>query len=468
MKKRKLSILLICLMMMLAITACGNSKKEKEDADSSVSTENTDNNDDSEDTEDVDGKEDANDKTDVADKEDTKPEDDKKEDTKPEDDKKEDTTQPEEPVLEEVRPLKEVYAGRFETGMCLNTSTIAEKYREQVVTHFTSVTCENEMKPDAVLHEQKTKNGMGDDQTYVAISFDRCQKIVDYCIANGLKMRFHTLVWHAQTPEWFFHESYDNSKPLVDKDTMIARMKNYIFAVIEHLDTNYPGLVYTIDVVNEAFNGNAEYKIKETDNRWYDTIGVDYVYYAFLFAREAIDNSKNMKDVTLVYNDYSMMYKDVTVPKGLNEMFGKFGADPHDYIDALGMQSHISMDTSMKSFLFAARRFLEQGYELQITELDLAIPNISVGTYPDAKQYDLQGKKYRYLMEGLMSLQDEGYNISGVTLWGINDSNSWIANNNLKDSHALLWGKKNEEKPALRGMALCSDIPAWFKFGLDI
>lgn len=370
--------------------------------------------------------------------------------------------------LPTVTPLKDLYAKDFKIGVALNTHTIGNAYKECVTTHFNSVTCENEMKADAVLKQAASKAGVADDPAFVSVGFDRSSKIVEYCEKNGIQMRYHTLVWHAQTPDWFFRVDYDSSKDYVDLELMKQRMKNYIFQVIEYYDTEHPELIYAIDVVNEAFNGKGKYSTTDYDNNgWYQTMGYEYVYYAFLYTREALDASEHMKDVTLVYNDYSMMYKADNVIRNLPAMFEEHGANVFDYVDAIGMQSHLSTNDSMKNFIRAAKKFVDAGYELQITELDIGISDNKVGQEPTEQLWLKQAKKYRFLMDGLLDLKAAGGNISSVSVWGISDGNSWRSNDNGYDARALLFTKSMEEKPALRGMALCPDIPSYYNIGLE-
>lgn len=487
--KNKIVRLLTIGLCIALLTACGSRKTDLADQSSGdgvvengengnadTSDPGTDDLTDGEGTGDVNGEDQKNDQTEDQKNDQTEDlKDDQKDDQTEENqngqtaDGKEDQTseaEPEEKVLEPAPALKEVYDGMFEIGVCLNNMTAGSMYRDDVVKNFTSVTCENEMKPDYLLDQSASRAGVADDPTFVAVNFSNCNGIVKYCEENGLKMRFHTLAWHAQTPNWFFYEDYDTAKKLVSKEVMVERLKNYIFQVVDYFDTEHPGLIYTIDVVNEAFNGNGTYGTTDTNNKWYEVMGSDYVYYAFLYAREAIDNSKNMKDCVLVYNDYSMMWKASVVPNGLKNIFGEHGADPHDYIDALGMQSHLDTDTSIQNFLIAAKQFLAEGYELQITELDIGIPNQKRGAEVSEKDLLKQGQKYRYLMDGLVDLKKQGYNITGVTVWGINDANSWRSDENGMDAHALLWKKGMVEKPAVRGFALCDDIVSYYTYGI--
>ena len=377
------------------------------------------------------------------------------------------TEKPTPTPLPTVAPLKDIYAENFKIGVALNTFTIGKTYKEEVTRHFNSVTCENEMKTDATLDQAKSKKGVADDPAFVATNFNRCQSIIKYCKENNMQMRYHTLVWHAQTPDWFFRVDYDVKKDYVDMETMKMRMRNFIFQVIEYYDTEHPGLIYAIDVVNEAFNGNGKYNTTDYENNgWYQTMGHEYIYYAFLYTREAIEASENMKDVSLVYNDYGMTGKVDRVLTNLPAMFADHGKDVHDYVDAIGMQSHLSTNDYMQNFLNAAQKFVDAGFELQITELDIGISDNKVGEEPTKELLLRQAKKYRYIMDGLLDIQVKTGKVTSVTVWGFSDGHSWRANDNGFDGRCLLFTKDMEEKPALRGMARCADIASLYEIGI--
>lgn len=367
------------------------------------------------------------------------------------------TNKPEEDVMDERKPLKDVYDKTL-IGVALNPETIKQPYAKYVIENFNSVTCENEMKPDYIISHSKSKEGVKEDPTYVAFKYDACKETVKFCVENNIKMRYHTLIWHHQTPEWFFYEDYDESKELVDAETMKGRMKNYIYGVIEYFDTEYPDLIYAIDVVNEALNGGGDYGIKRTGNYWNTTMGYEYIYYAFKYTREALDASTNMKDVKLLYNDYEMIWKVDKVGGALEAIFKEHGADVHDYIDTIGFQGHIDTNIDMDEYLKAMKGFCDLGYEVQITELDICIPDIKVGEQPTEGQLLRQGEVYKELMEGICKLNKIGCNISSVTVWGIDDAHSWKMDMEGHNGYALLWNSDMTEKPALRGMALCDEL----------
>ena len=141
---------------------------------------------------------------------------------------------------------------------------------------------------------------------------------VDNCLAqckkHGLQMRGHVLVWHSQTPEWFFHENWDKQEPYVTKAEMTKRQEWYIKEVLEHFTTKYENLFYGWDVLNEAISdatGDYRTEHENGENLLNDTHGSnsswwmvyqsnEYVINAFRFA-----NKYAPEYVELYYNDYN-------------------------------------------------------------------------------------------------------------------------------------------------------------------
>ena len=365
--------------------------------------------------------------------------------------------------------LKDIYHEYFQVGCALPDLVIKnwDTYGAFFEQNFNSATMENEMKPDYVLNQKECVNGVKENPAYVAINYPYCEQAMKLFEEKEIQVRYHTLVWHSQTPKWFFYEDYDTTKALVDADTMKLRMKNFIDAVIQYFDKEHPDLLYTIDVVNEAFNGNGTLNVKADDNLWYDTIGYEYVYYAFKYTREAIAESEHLKEVTLVYNDYNMPSKVDIVLNGLDTLFAEHGEQVHDYVDVIGFQGHYDLNTSMAVVAQAVQRFCEEGYEVQITELDIGIPDIVHGGEPTEEQLVLQGEKFKSLMQRLVDLKQKGYPITSVTVWGLTDELSWRQNSNGYDAYALLMNENLTYKPAYFGMALDQSIMSYFEQGIQ-
>lgn len=100
---------------------------------------------------------------------------------------------------------------------CLSNDTD----KRMVLKHFNSITAENEMKPESLL--------AGQTSTGLSYRFSTADAFVDFASTNKIGIRGHTLVWHNQTPDWFFKDS--NGQRL-SKDALLARLKQYIYDVV--------------------------------------------------------------------------------------------------------------------------------------------------------------------------------------------------------------------------------------------
>lgn len=335
------------------------------------------------------------------------------------------------------------YADNFPIGLALPNYVLqnVNKYDEIIQNNFNIITCENETKPDALLDRQASVDGLPDTYEKPSVRFDSCQPAIDYALKNHMKLRLHTLVWHSQTPKWFFTEDYTDNGELVSREVMLKRMDAYIKSVLEYFDTQYPNLIYAVDVVNEAFDiGNGDKNgVRQKDNLWYETVGDDYYYQAFVSARKYAPIY-----MKLYYNDYGCSGKVDLILNHLSK------AKEEGLIDGIGMQAHLSTEDDIgHKFVYAVKSFCDAGYELQITELDIGIK--------DAKTEDAnkkQARKYRALFENMQRLQEEGYPITAITVWGLNDQLSW-----RRGENALLFDQYMNPKPAYYGAMQDESIP---------
>ena len=82
--------------------------------------------------------------------------------------------------------------------------------KDLILKHYNSVTIGNELKPESVLDQSATlayMNAGGGDQTNPQISLKQAAGMLQFCEENNLDLRGHVLVWHSQTPDWFFKEN---------------------------------------------------------------------------------------------------------------------------------------------------------------------------------------------------------------------------------------------------------------------
>ena len=88
-------------------------------------------------------------------------------------------------------------------GAAVNTfMTLDPAYRGLIRRHYNSLTADNQMKPESVLDRAATL-AQGD-PLHAAVDFTRADALMYFARDNGIAMRYHTLVWHNQTPRWFF------------------------------------------------------------------------------------------------------------------------------------------------------------------------------------------------------------------------------------------------------------------------
>lgn len=371
-------------------------------------------------------------------------------------------------------------------GTCVNygsnpsTSQLQdEKTLAFVKKHFNSITMENEMKPDAVLgnsvnaitKEEAEKLGYIIPDNYKETSvpklnFDRIDKILQTAYDNGLGLRGHTLLWHSQTPAWFFGIDYDADEDAVDEDTMDARIDFYVSTVMDHVmqkEKEIAGetgkIVYAWDVVNEYLHRGRAWSLNWT-SVYGDMKGTpSYVKRAFERAYEMLEKYDATDKVTLFYNDYDTYFEVedlLALVNFINE------GEKAKICSGIGMQSHVDIKRpTIEEYGAALEKFMAAGYEVQITELDFTINFDTDGTDKKDPSYDYENegetieeqaafvKDFMEMVIAKQKNRDKTVSpkgITGLTIWGLYDSISWRGK-----SQPLLFGTSiDDPKPAFQ------------------
>ena len=341
---------------------------------------------------------------------------------------------PDPTIQTDIPNLKDAYQDYFIIGCAATASELAVgATQDMILKHYESLTFGNELKPQSTLNQNACQS-LGS-ETEVAISLNQAEPLLQFAADNNIPVRGHCLVWHSQTPEWFFKVGYDENNDWVSRDVMLARMENYIKAVLTTLETEWPDVeIYCWDVVNEAFADNGNLRtagsINDSDqySMWMQTIGEDFIEYAFRYAREYAP--EGCKLFYNDYNEYTPEKRDAIIEKVAE--LAELGL-----IDGIGMQSHLQMSSpSIALYEEAIRKYSELGLEVQITELDVNIKDNS-----NAAQLEL-AERYRQVMECIKKCKDDGCNITAVVFWGITDSTSWIG------GYPLLFDEDYNAKPS--------------------
>lgn len=361
-------------------------------------------------------------------------------------------------VLEDVVPVKdavtEVMGDDFIVGGAVSTTEIMDMGCVAIAKkHFNALSIGNELKPDALFGYSNgkcpgttTDELNGETIVVPVMDFSRAEKILNKIKKwneedpeNPIKVRGHVLVWHAQTPEWFFHVDYDASKDYVSKEEMDKRLEWYIKTVLEHFtgeDSPYKGMFYGWDVVNEAVsdsgrgyrrdNEKASESLSEpthgsNSSWWHVYQSEEYIMNAFIYA-----NKYAPADVELYYNDYNEF--NMTKMKGILELLNAVKSTEGARLDGMGMQGHYSVsDPDTYKFETALKSYAEAAGSVQITEWDIKASGAYNGTEESKQTENIRiANRYKTFYNSILALKESGVNITGITFWGIVDKYSWL------------------------------------------
>ena len=328
--------------------------------------------------------------------------------------------------------LKTAYAPYFKIGAAISRWNLnTEAHMKLLTEQFNSFTCENDMKPMFYLDQDKNKSEPDKYNLAPALTFEHAIPYLEFAKEKGISMRGHTLVWHNQTPKWFFCEKYNELYPLADRETILSRLENYIHGVLDFVQTNYPGVIYAWDVVNEIVDDGDFRK-----SIWLKTVGKDFFIKAFEYARKYAT-----PEVDLFYNDYETAQpwkRDFIIKEVLTPLMEK------KLVDGMGMQSHLLMDhPDLDDYRTALEMYGALGIKLNITELDMHNAD------PSEESMHNLALRYKDFFKIYLDAKKSGKaNITSVTFWNLLDENSWLSGFRRETSYPLLFKGKCEAKEA--------------------
>lgn len=353
------------------------------------------------------------------------------------------------PKTENEIGLKDLCSDYFKLGFGIygyNKQTNAinlPKYMETGKKHFNSCTFTNLMKPVYILNEKKSQENIKKGKKEPALDFNIIEETLKWCQMNNVQMRGHTLVWHTQTPLWFFCEDYDATKDYVTREEMINRLDSFTKQYMNYVQQNFPGVVYCWDIVNEAVDpskgdNSTDFMCRmendNIENYWYYTIGKDYPEVAFTIARKYA-----AEGVKLFYNDYGTVDRKkreyiYTLCKNLKEK---------GLIDGIGMQGYWDVkNPPLSEIKDAIELYASLGIEIQLTEWSIPARENTENGYKE------QAERYASVFRLLKTLDTDGggtANITSVTFFGIMDGYTLYGNDK---TNTRLFDKNLQPKPA--------------------
>lgn len=375
-------------------------------------------------------------------------------------------TQPKPEIEKDIPDWKTSVTESLGTGSIAGTAIMSSEITddtlmELVEKHFNAVTFGNELKPDALFNYQidgnsvPTKNITFENEELQvpvvndagdSLDFSRADAMADKILEwnnahpdQKIRIRGHVLVWHSQTQEWFFHENYDITKPYVNKETMNRRLEWFISGVFDHYfgkaaNGKYDGLFYGWDVVNEAVIGNtyrtdkvsaaeslSEIRHGNNSSWWHVYESNEFIINAFKYA-----NKYAPENVELYYNDFGET--DNTKCEGIVKLINDVKSAEGTRLDAFGMQAHYNVDGfSAAQFKSVAKKYAQAAGKVQLTELDFKASSTYDGTAATKEsEYTKMAYCHKNLYEAIKALKEEGANVSGLTVWGVIEPNSWL------------------------------------------
>jgi len=324
--------------------------------------------------------------------------------------------------------------------------------------HFNVVVAENEMKPENIMPSSEVGG----------YKWDYADALVEFAEENGKRIRGHVLIWHAQTPSWFFPSSGTGEER---KAKLYANMEKHIKTVFEH----FGGKIDTWDVCNEVVDQNSTSGGGARADSNYTKImedsgltGIDryeYVVKAFQWARQYAD-ANGGENVKLYLTDFGIerRFPGQSVSKiDMFEQLVDYLIEKEAPIDGVGFQGHFRLydhpvdQISDSIDKFSAKTRNGKNLMVQVCELDFSI-------YSNAKnEGDKTSISGSTLVQRLSDLAEnyrayfnmfeEKFNagkLDMVVIWGISDRNSWLNNHPVKGrtDYPLLFDRNYKPKKA--------------------
>jgi endo-1,4-beta-xylanase len=361
--------------------------------------------------------------------------------------------------VQERPALKDVYKDAFVIGTAVNGAIVAGRdavSRDLVLRHFESITAENVLKAGPL----NPKPGVW--------NWGPADAFVEFGRANGLFVIGHTLVWHNQTPAWFFEDEHGRPNA---PEAQIERMRAHIAAVAGR----YRGRIHAWDVVNEVIDEDGSYR----PTAWVKAVGSgdELVRAAFRFANQYAP------DAELYYNDFNAWRPDKR--DGIIRMVRMLRAEGIR-IDGIGIQGHWGLHYPRTEYIEAAiDAYAALGVKVMITELDVDVLPLTregqiIGRVMTDPQFQLEefeayldpyrdglpesverqvAERWAELFRIFHARRDK---IARVTIWGVHDGASWKNNYPVpgRTNYPLLFDRNRRPKRAFDAVAAVPAAPA--------
>lgn len=309
-----------------------------------------------------------------------------------------------------------------EFGCCIKPEHVYEDhgYRKAVQRECSIITAEAHMKWSLINPSQGE---------YI---FSKADKIIDFAHNNGIKTRFHTLIWHRSMPQWLTKELRNGE----DGEKII---RNYADIVL----TRYRGKMRSWDIVNEPIIAEDNNPKGLRSTPWYAALGPDYVAKCFRIAKEYELGGDLVLNETWLSTDHESSRLQRNYLLDLVRDLKSRDVP----IDAVGLQSHLKAHIPLANpdeYMKWLEQLKETGVKIFITELDVNDRKVRGSPVVRAKS------NAKYVSEYLERI----YTVTTpeeILMWGIYDKynslNNWNVPIGAQVSKSTLYGDNGQKNP---------------------
>jgi GH35 family endo-1,4-beta-xylanase/uncharacterized protein YjdB len=307
----------------------------------------------------------------------------------------------------------------FSIGAAVRDSAFSRdaQYRQTLVTQYNSIVPEDatDFLP---IHPGATQ-----------YNFAAADALVNFAQANGMAFHGHHLVWHAWIPTWVTTGHTDAQ--------VRAILKDHITTVV----SRYRGKAASWDVVNEVIDNQGCFTNQCVlgQSFWLTHLGPEYIDSAFVWAHRADPAA------TLYINEFrteTIMNKSDTLLALAKRL--KARGIP---IDGVGFQVHILQQFSpaptSEQMQANLQRFADAGFDIRITEMDVAIPDNGGAT-----ALANQATVYYNILNACLNVS----RCRELTTWGFSDRYNWVPKSFPGYGRALPFDSAYQPKPAFNSL----------------
>ncbi|MHC1771310.1 MAG: endo-1,4-beta-xylanase [Flexilinea sp.] len=241
----------------------------------------------------------------------------------------------------------------------------------------------------------------------------------DWEISRAKKVGINNYRLHAL----LFSDSGEGMNAYINfsREQLIEEINKTIEFEMEHLIKNG---VKEFVVVNESF-----YSGSGRNDLFQNIIGSDYVTIAFQKARAVA--LQNLKEITLIYNDYENQYSNTQQTEHTKKVIESLKKD--NLIDVVGVEMHLR---AAEGINYSDISKTLSGYDLPVYVTEMSID------MTDVTDLQNQASIWECTIKAILASK----NCRSISVWGIGDKYSWEASSGKPNANSSLFDDNMEPK----------------------